>query len=236
MPGRFAAYTERRPPSPSALIATALCLLLAPLFTGPAQSAETKGEEESSCVTCHSNPDLLVQNKKLYDYYQDWRVSVHSQEQVACEDCTKETPNWPTRTRHMGGGVSGSNANSAVNFRNIPDTCGQCHDEILDGFRKSAHFEHVVKKKQEEQGPTCVTLPRLDQRRGSERELGDGVVPRAATMRRRTTIRRTRKGKRQSSTVSSRSIASTATSHETPIQRMRTRSFRRSIRRSRLSL
>ena len=50
-----------------------------------------------------------------------------------------------------------ANAKSAVNFRNIPRTCGECHEEIYQGFRESAHFDHVVAKKQEDQGPTCVT-------------------------------------------------------------------------------
>ena len=44
-----------------------------------------------------------------------------------------------------------------MNFRNIPRTCGQCHEHIYEGFRESAHFEHVVSKHQEGQGPTCVT-------------------------------------------------------------------------------
>ncbi len=44
-----------------------------------------------------------------------------------------------------------------MNFRNIPKTCGQCHERIYEGFRESAHFEHLASKDEENLGPNCVT-------------------------------------------------------------------------------
>jgi hypothetical protein len=38
----------------------------------------------------------------------------------------------------------------------VADTCGACHDEILDGFQTSEHAAHL-EKKDGKQGPTCVT-------------------------------------------------------------------------------
>ena len=63
----------------------------------------------------------------------------------------------PARTRRTAGNLEASDSVSAVNFRNIPGTCGTCHEEIYEGFRKSEHFGHVVAEGQEAQGPTCVT-------------------------------------------------------------------------------
>ena len=40
-----------------------------------------------ACVNCHQNPDFMVTNKKLYDYFQQWRASTHGQEDVSCSDC-----------------------------------------------------------------------------------------------------------------------------------------------------
>ncbi len=112
---------------------------------------------KDSCVDCHRNPDFLVQNKKLYDYFQDWELSVHKQEEVSCTDCHGGNPEASEEKAAHGPGVGEARRTSAVNFENIPRTCGECHEEILDAYRTSNHFEHLVKKKEEKQGPNCVT-------------------------------------------------------------------------------
>jgi nitrate/TMAO reductase-like tetraheme cytochrome c subunit len=110
-----------------------------------------------SCVGCHSDPSFLVTNKKLYDYFQKWRDSIHGQEEVTCVDCHGGNPDAVDKDAAHAGGLDAANHKSAVNFRNIPNTCGTCHEEIYDGFRESEHFAHVEKKKDDGQGPTCVT-------------------------------------------------------------------------------
>jgi nitrate/TMAO reductase-like tetraheme cytochrome c subunit len=110
------------------------------------------------CVECHSNPDFLVTAKKLYDYFQEWEVSVHRQEDVSCEDCHGGNSEVRDKKRAHGTEVSGGlTVGSAVSFENIPSTCGGCHGDIYEGFRQSNHFAHLRKKKQEKQGPNCVT-------------------------------------------------------------------------------
>ena len=133
----------------------ALIVLSALVLAPPVATAAS--QESDSCVSCHSSRDLMVTNRKLYDYFQEWTSSVHKQEGVACVDCHGGDSEVSDKERSHGKDLGESEAESAVNFRNIAATCGDCHDEIYEGFRKSAHFEHVVAKKQEEQGPTCVT-------------------------------------------------------------------------------
>ena len=133
------------------LLALLCVTLVAPW--GSARSAETG----DSCVDCHSDANFLVTNKKLYDYFQKWRVSIHGQEEVSCVDCHGGNSEAAEKDAAHGGDLDSSNFKSAVNFRNIPDTCGVCHDEIYAGFQESKHFEHVLAKEQEDQGPTCVT-------------------------------------------------------------------------------
>jgi len=120
---------------------------------GPASGAGA-----NSCETCHANPDFMVTNKKLYDYFQEWNLSIHKQEGVTCDDCHGGDPRAAdARTAH-GKGVKATDPSSGIYYKNVPETCGACHDEILSGFRKSNHFRHVAKKKlDDEQGPTCVT-------------------------------------------------------------------------------
>jgi len=146
--------TRRRPGTAVPVLAAAALLALLP---GPARA---DGEPQSSCVACHQNPDFLVQNKLLYDYFQNWRSSVHSQEGIDCHDCHGGNPERADKEGAHGSAISGGTAGSAGDFRHIPQLCGQCHSDILEGFRKSRHFQHIVAEKQEKQGPTCVTCHR----------------------------------------------------------------------------
>ncbi len=132
----------------------ALVLLVLPL-PGEAPYA---AEEKDTCVECHSNPDFLVQNKKLYDYYQNWTLSAHSQEQVACSDCHGGNPRAPDKERaHAGTALRSAEKASPINYVNIPTTCGQCHEEIFNKYRQNSHFKHLEAGPLEEQGPSCVT-------------------------------------------------------------------------------
>jgi nitrate/TMAO reductase-like tetraheme cytochrome c subunit len=126
------------------------------LAADPVAANET-ARVEDSCVDCHSNSDFLVTNKKLYEYYQAWQLSVHEQEGVECSDCHGGNSRIPDKKGAHGSEVTSSNTASGVNFKNIPMTCGQCHEEIYDAYRKSNHFEHLVAQEQELQGPNCVT-------------------------------------------------------------------------------
>jgi hypothetical protein len=135
-----------------------LALLVVPLWAATAASTgEAEGGDGNSCVDCHADDGFLVTNKKLYDYFQQWSRSVHHQEAVSCEDCHGGDPGSPDKATAHGKGVGAADPASGIHFENVSDTCGTCHDEILEGFSKSSHFEHVSKKKGEEQGPTCVT-------------------------------------------------------------------------------
>ena len=138
----------------SAAAALGMAAVLLPLLHGPVLA---DGEPEGSCVACHKNPDFMVQNKHLHEYFQDWRSSVHGQEDVSCEDCHAGNPEQAEKDAAHGSAISAENEASPVNFRNIAQMCGECHEDILEGFSNSVHFEHIVSKKQEKQGPTCVT-------------------------------------------------------------------------------
>lgn len=112
---------------------------------------------KNTCEECHSNPDFLVQNKKLYDYYQEWSVSVHRQEDVTCDDCHGGDATASDKKRAHGKGVGAASPSSGVYYKNVPETCGACHSEILAGFRESHHYQHLAKTAKADQGPTCVT-------------------------------------------------------------------------------
>lgn len=110
-----------------------------------------------TCVTCHQNPDFMVTNKKLYDYFQTWRASIHGQEDVTCVDCHGGNPKAEKKNDAHGDAMSASNSGSMVNFKNIPVTCGECHNDLLAAYRTSRHFSELIEKDQVKTGPNCVT-------------------------------------------------------------------------------
>lgn len=137
------------------LLVSAVALTLFPLLGREASAA---ADAKSSCIKCHSDPDFHVTAKKLYDYFQEWEISVHRQEGVGCEDCHGGNPDVSDKKGAHGTEVSsGMTAGGAVSFENIPSTCGTCHDDIYEGYLQSDHFDHLLDKKQEKQGPNCVT-------------------------------------------------------------------------------
>jgi hypothetical protein len=133
-------------------------LSLAALLLGLGTFADARAAEEDSCTACHSDPEFLVTNKKLYDYYQQWDGSVHDQEEVTCDECHGGNPRAKDKKTAHGRGVGASDPDSGVHYKSIPETCGACHEDILEGFQESEHFSHVEKQKRaDKQGPTCVT-------------------------------------------------------------------------------
>jgi len=153
------ATVERRGPRLRWWAVGAAGLLLAlgaPASPGAADAAPTVAEKKDSCIACHGDPSFLVTNKKLYDYFRQWQASVHRQEGVTCDECHGGRPDAPDKETAHDGGVGASDPQSGVYYKNVVDTCGSCHDDILEGFLTSNHYEHL-EKKDEKQGPTCVT-------------------------------------------------------------------------------
>lgn len=140
----------------SGRLASLLALAGALALAGP-RPALAAEEEADSCVDCHRDPDFLVTNKKLRDYYVNWELSIHSQEGVTCSDCHGGNPALGDKESAHGGELGEGSLGSAVNFRNIPRTCGQCHEEIYKAYRESHHSEHLIREGEDRQGPNCVT-------------------------------------------------------------------------------
>jgi len=150
-----------RRPKPNSVALAVWCLPILALalalvaITRPEQAVAAPAK--NSCEACHSNPDFLVQNKQLFDYFQEWTGSVHEQEGVSCVDCHGGNAAAADKAEAHADGVGASDPDSGVYYANIPDVCGSCHAEILAGFRKSHHFEHLRGKERDPQGPSCVT-------------------------------------------------------------------------------
>ncbi len=139
-----------------------------------AQSNADTGEPGDSCVACHEDPDFLVTNKKLYDYFQTWRASIHGQEGVSCTDCHGGRADVSSKAGAHGTMSGSPGGETAVDFKRIPSTCGNCHQEFLDAYRKSRHFQLLKTDAKGQIGPNCVTCHgSLDARAPNVRSVRD---------------------------------------------------------------
>lgn len=145
--------------APRRWLGAALLAALVLLAAAAAQGAEpAKTEAKNSCVDCHSDSRFLVQNKKLYDYFQGWKLSVHAANDVTCSDCHGGDPKAADKkSAHSGAAMGSAARSSAINYQNIPATCARCHKEVYKRFKLSAHYEHLKDTGDGEQGPNCVT-------------------------------------------------------------------------------
>ncbi len=107
-----------------------------------------------ACVDCHKNPNFRTQNKKLYDYYNDWIVSTHKKAGVSCADCHGGDPNADQAEAAHNGGFLPSNPNSRVHYKKLPATCGKCHPSAYQEFTRSKHYKALMN---EQEAPHCGT-------------------------------------------------------------------------------
>jgi len=107
-----------------------------------------------TCVECHKNEKFRIQNKALFDYYNNWKDSIHDLAGVVCKDCHGGNP-----AKHDKGDAHKGNFNSLTSidkssFKQIPVRCGECHQSVLSHYKESKHYKALV---EHETGPVCST-------------------------------------------------------------------------------
>ncbi|HAZ08881.1 MAG TPA: hypothetical protein DCZ01_10260 [Elusimicrobia bacterium] len=132
-------------------------MILACLFAvlgDPWGSAASAAGRSESCVECHKDDKFRVQNKKIYDYYQEWKGSAHDLAGLSCTACHNGDPAKAAKDEAHVGILPQSDPASPFYFKNIPKTCGGCHLPVLERFAQSRHFEQL---KTTGRGPNCIT-------------------------------------------------------------------------------
>lgn len=119
--------------------------------------ADDLTQSKDKCVACHANPEYLVTNKKLYDYFQNWRSSVHGLEGVTCIDCHGGRADLADKEAAHASMLAADQLGDAVSYRHVPATCGACHQEQLKAYQTSRHYQLMKTREQAERGPNCVT-------------------------------------------------------------------------------
>jgi len=130
-------------------------MILVPIFA-------SNQDTSNACIDCHSDRKFFVQNKKLFNYYQDWLESPHNQADVVCNDCHGGDPEGKTKWQAHQGTLIPSDDSSPVFFRNQPKTCGECHKQEASQFSASKHYQALMGN---QYAPTCSTCHRTMNRK-----------------------------------------------------------------------
>lgn len=107
-----------------------------------------------TCVDCHKEQKFRVQDKSLFDYYKKWEGSEHDEAGVSCKDCHGGDETMAKKEDAHGKDISPYKETSMVFFKNIPKTCGKCHEGVYKNFTDSKHYKAL---EQSGRGPVCIT-------------------------------------------------------------------------------
>lgn len=103
--------------------------------------------EQSTCVSCHEEEE----EEELSRPVREWREDVHVLAEVSCDGCHGGDPRAsdPEESMSERAGYVGVPA-----WQEVPELCGQCHEEIAESYVKGALGRSVVEGGKP---PTCVT-------------------------------------------------------------------------------
>ncbi|MBC8413534.1 MAG: hypothetical protein ISR96_03285 [Nitrospira sp.] len=107
-----------------------------------------------SCTECHRDGGLLQQNKVLYDYFKNWEGSLHDLSGVICSDCHGGNPESKDKDSAHANNFYTFQMDGKQSYEKVPETCGKCHEAVLNNFRRSNHYKALTEKGT---GPNCVT-------------------------------------------------------------------------------
>jgi hypothetical protein len=107
-----------------------------------------------TCIDCHKNEKYRIQNRVLFEYYNNWKDSLHDIAGVTCSDCHGGDATKSDKDSSHKNNFSSLSSLDKGSFKLIPQRCGNCHKAVLDNFIRSKHYIALLDK---ETGPVCST-------------------------------------------------------------------------------
>jgi cytochrome c553 len=104
----------------------------------------------NSCISCHEN--LTAKNVSVN--YQRWSDSVHSSYFVTCDACHGGNPNVNSQAEAHSSLKNVTDPQSPIYYKNVPETCGKCHETELEHFMNTMHYQRL---RAESSAPSCAT-------------------------------------------------------------------------------
>ncbi|HWQ33594.1 MAG TPA: multiheme c-type cytochrome [Blastocatellia bacterium] len=124
--------------------------LILPATTHSAAQDELAPFRDNNCVTCHARTSQLA----LSNRYFQWHSSLHREKGVGCEKCHGGDPKVADAKKAHAGVLPSAESESRLNARNLPENCGSCHQQVVNAFIESRHYQ---KLKGSGLGPSCST-------------------------------------------------------------------------------
>ena len=119
-------------------------------LNGAAQKAESD-YKNNTCVNCHSR---LLEPLRVGNRYLEWQFSRHQEKGASCEKCHGGDPSAKDKQIAHAGVAPASDQRSRLHWKNQPETCGACHQNVASAFVESAHYKRF---KGMGVGPSCNT-------------------------------------------------------------------------------
>lgn len=94
----------------------------------------------NNCVSCHST---VAEPLHVSSRYYEWQNSRHQLRGVGCDKCHGGNPATNDPKRAHVGVLSVDDPRSALHYRNQPETCGQCHQNVVQAFVQSEHYQKL---------------------------------------------------------------------------------------------
>ena len=107
--------------------------------------------KNNNCVDCHSR---LLEPLRVGNRYLEWQLSRHQEKGVSCENCHGGDPSANNKQKAHAGVAPASDQRSKLHWKNQPETCGACHQNVASAFVESAHYKQLSGIGL---GPSCTT-------------------------------------------------------------------------------
>src|SRR5659263_6165 len=105
-------------------------------------------------VACSLECHATTIDKIAKSNYEQWTNSKHALFNVTCDNCHGGNSSSDVKEIAHAGVLNSSESNSSIFYRNVPETCGQCHKDELNQFKDSKHYQRLKALKQ---APSCDT-------------------------------------------------------------------------------
>src|SRR5659263_490776 len=105
-------------------------------------------------VACSLECHATTIDKIAKSNYEQWTNSKHALFNITCDNCHGGNTSSDVKEIAHTGVSRSSESNSSVFYRNVPDTCGKCHEDELKQFKDSKHYQRLKALKQ---APSCDT-------------------------------------------------------------------------------
>jgi hypothetical protein len=106
---------------------------------------------DNNCVTCHAS---LLDPIRISAHFYEWFNSAHEKKGVGCEKCHGGDPSAKDLKPAHNGVIRAAFPQSSLHPKNLPATCGSCHQEVASAFIGSKHYQRL---QETGTGPSCTT-------------------------------------------------------------------------------